>query len=379
MAFDFILVGGGLQSGLIALAVRSRSPGARIAVVEQLMRFGGEHTWCFHEGDVPSAEAEWVEPLVTTSWSSWDVRFPTLTRTFDLRYAAITSARLHDVVASSLARHEGSEAVLGHGVRRVDAHAVELDDGRVLEAPLVIDARGPELPPTAAGYQKFVGVELALSQPCDLTRPLVMDASVEQVDGFRFFYMLPFTPTRVLVEETFFSDEPSLDEAACTTRALAYARSLGLVVSHVARTERGVLPLPLTTAFAPARRSPMLAGYRGGWFHPTTGYSLPVAVRLAAHVAATPLDAMFGATWDRMVADHARQSRFAVMLNRLLFSATAPSHRRDVLERFHRLPDASVQRFYALASSPADRLRILCGAPPRGVSLRRAIGEVMSS
>ena len=39
--FDLILVGGGLQNGLIALAVRSRWPHARIALVERGDHVGG--------------------------------------------------------------------------------------------------------------------------------------------------------------------------------------------------------------------------------------------------------------------------------------------------------------------------------------------------
>ena len=38
--FDVILVGGGLQSALIALAVLARQPGARVAIVERASRLG---------------------------------------------------------------------------------------------------------------------------------------------------------------------------------------------------------------------------------------------------------------------------------------------------------------------------------------------------
>ncbi len=378
MNFDLVLIGGGLQSALIALAVHHRAPRTRIAMVESGARLGGEHTWCFHEADVPPSEADWVEPLVEARWPTWDVHFTGLERTFALRYASITSARLESVVSRTMSR-DGSALFLGTRAAALGEHTVELDDGVVLEAPLVVDARGPEPLATAAAYQKFVGLELELALPSAIVRPLVMDATVAQHDGFRFFYVLPFAPTRVLVEETFYSDDPSLDEAASIARTHAYAASRGLAVARVIRTERGVLPLPLASTFAASSASPLVAGYRGGWFHPTTGYSLPVAVRLAAHVSTTAPSAMFGASWERLANRHARQARFAVLLNRLLFGATEPAHRRDVLERFHRMPDAVVARFYALATSPSDRLRMFCGSPPPGVSLRRALEEVIST
>ena len=38
-----------------------------------------------------------------------------------------------------------------------------------------------------------------------------MDATVEQQDGYRFVYCLPFTSTSVFVEDTYYQDTPMLD------------------------------------------------------------------------------------------------------------------------------------------------------------------------
>jgi lycopene beta-cyclase len=64
-----------------------------------------------------------------------------------------------------------------------------------------------------------------------------------------------------------------------------------------------------------------------------------------------------------------------VLLNRLMFGAFGLEAQRNVLERFYRLPEATIERFYALALSPADQLRILCGRPPSGLSLRRVLSR----
>ncbi|MET0410020.1 MAG: lycopene cyclase family protein, partial [Polyangiaceae bacterium] len=57
------------------------------------------------------------------------------------------------------------------------------------------------------------------------------------------------------------------------------------------------------------------------------------------------------------------------------FSAFAPAERFHVLERFYRLPEATIRRFYALELSSADRARILCGRPPSGLSLKRVFSR----
>ncbi len=249
----------------------------------------------------------------------------------------------------------------------------------MVEASVVVDARGPRPFQGACGFQKFVGLELELDAPHGLDAPIVIDANVEQRDGFRFFYVLPITPTRVLVEETFFSDESTLDLNAGARSVFGYARRRRLAVKRVVRQESGVLPLPLAWPPAPvALDGPLVAGYAGGFFHPTTGYSFPVAARVAEHLATSVEGDVRGGGWTALVAAHDRQARFGVLLNRLLFTATRAHARRNVLERFHRLPADVVERFYALDLSGADRLRVVCGAPPRGVSLRRALSAVIT-
>jgi lycopene beta-cyclase len=381
--FDYALVGGGLQAGLIALALRAAQPSARVAIVERETRLGGEHLWSFHAGDVPPAARAFVEPLVVRRWPRWRAAFPGLDRTFQRPYASVTSTRLHEVVSRSIVTHAESALLLGAEARRVSAHEVELVGGRVLSAGLVIDARGPERARLEGrvAFQKFVGLELELERPLEgdaADTATVFDATVEQTDGFRFFYVLPFAPDRVLVEETFYADGASLDRAALRASILAYAEARGLRVRAVVREERGVLPLPVERFTPPAESdggSPLVAGYAGGFFHPTTGYSLPVAARVAAIVGAhAPEHAALALAPERARVE--RQARFCTLLNRLLFRAIAPESRRNVLERFHTLPEETVLRFYALETTPADRARILCGRPPRGMSLRRALATL---
>ena len=78
--YDYVLVGGGLQNGLIALALRAHQPAARIAMIERGREPGGNHTWCFHAGDTRADMAAWLEPLIEVRWDGYDVAFPALRR-----------------------------------------------------------------------------------------------------------------------------------------------------------------------------------------------------------------------------------------------------------------------------------------------------------
>src|SRR5207245_148200 len=139
--------------------------------------------------------------------------------------------------------------------------------GRVLEASrLVIDARGPlagEPGRRDRGFLKFLGLEMRLARGAAPERPLIMDATVAQHDGFRFFYVLPLGPDHLLVEDNYYSDTPALDAAALRERVGDYVRARGWEPSEVVREESGVLPLPWRpSAPPPPSASPLVAGYR---------------------------------------------------------------------------------------------------------------------
>jgi lycopene beta-cyclase len=240
----------------------------------------------------------------------------------------------------------------------------------------VVDARGPAaaLVPKGTGYQKFLGLELSVDPQEELREPILMDACLPQHDGFRFMYVLPFAPDRVLVEETFFSEGPRLDDASSERAILAYAGGLGLRVRGPIRRERGVLPMPWSAPPPPLPEGPICAGFRGGYFHPVTGYSFPLAVRFALALADShPAPLARDSRLRQFSRNHERQLGFLFALTRMMFTGFAPEQRFQVLEHFYRLPEPLIERFYAAQLGMLDRARLFWGAPPRGLSLRRVL------
>jgi lycopene beta-cyclase len=287
--------------------------------------------------------------------------------------AAVSSERFAECVMRALSRAPGCKLWLGQRADYVGSQTVVLDDGRVLSAKLVIDARGPRLDvaSSASGFQKFFGAEIEFERATDLRIPVLMDATVAQHGGYRFFYVLPFSPTRLLIEDTRFGLDPRLDVDAARAAVIEYATRFGRPL-RVLREERGVLPMPWKSDFDPPRGSPLMAGYRGGWFHPATGYSMPAAIRLAEHVASRPSEAVFDDDFAALYRAHVAQARYGERLNRLLFHGFAAHDMWHAFERFYRLPDPVIHRFYAMALTRADRARILFGWPPRGLRLGAA-------
>jgi lycopene beta-cyclase len=368
--FDVGVVGGGLSGALAARRLVQANSGLSIALVEGGSRLGGNHTWCFFSSDLSVAQRRFVAPLVRCEWSGYEVRFPAFSRRLDTGYAAITSGQFHDVIHAEL----GNSVMLDVSVKEVDANSITLADGQVLRSQCVLDARGPRaIASLVLGFQKFVALELELAEPHSLLDPIVMDATVDQHDGYRFMYCLPFDHRRVLVYDTYYSDGQALPVEDLRQRILAYADTKGWQVQSVVREEVGVLPIILA-GDAPALEAEQATGaprlgLGAGLFHPTTGYSLPDSVRvsdlLATEAARQPLttDSARGVlvAYGRRIWQERAYFR---LLNRMLFRAGSPGRRYQVLERFYRFDTGLIQRFYAARLNVADRIRIVLGKPP---------------
>jgi lycopene beta-cyclase len=111
-------------------------------------------------------------------------------------------------------------------------------------------------------------------------------------------------------------------------------------------------------------------GLGAGLFHPTTGYSLPDAVRLADTLAdqfaghgAIDTDVARGLIHGVIRDAWAKRSIFR-MLNRMLFKAGQPHRRYVILERFYGLDAGLIRSFYAGHLSLLHKARILIGKPP---------------
>lgn len=360
--FDVVIVGAGLHGGLIALALLDADPTLRLALVERDACPAGNHTWCFHLADVPADVGAWFGRLPVSHWPGYRVAFPGFEREVGLPYGCLSSAALAAALQAAFAAHSGARLLLGCAVQALEAHAVRLSDGRQLRAALVIDARGGGTV-GATGYQKFLGLEVELAADSGLDRPLLMDACLPQGPQFRFMYVLPLAPRRLLIEDTAFARTPDLDQPGRRAAIRAYADARGWRIRAVLREESGVLPMPWRAKPA-APTLPLKVGYGGGWFHPATGYSAPCALRLATVLARhwrDPLPAL-GTEWRR----HRRQFRLGLLLNGLAFRAFRPELMWHPFARFYRLPLGTIGRFYRLQSSASDVARLLVGRPPRG-------------
>lgn len=377
--WSIIIVGGGLSGCLAALALRQRRSELPFLLIETGQTFGGNHLWSFFDTDVSQSQHEFLKPLVDARWEDHEVHFPKRRRQLAAGYNSIPSSRLDAVVRSVI---PPEQLRLGVSVDHLAEDHVILA-GERLDAGAVIDARGfPRHTGLTLGWQKFIGRSYRLEPGHGVGRPVIMDATVDQREGYRFLYLLPFSASELFIEDTYYSLDPDLDVERLRSGLDELAEHHAPRPTQV-HEEIGLLPVVLDGDLGdlwPEDAPPIARiGAGGGFFHPTTSYSLPDAVRMADLLCAQ-VDWSAAAIHRAVRSAAARlwnERRFFQWLNRMLLSAADPPERYKVLEHFYRLPDDTVARFYSASLTTMDKARILTGRPP--VPLGRAVKALVKA
>lgn len=370
---DLIIVGAGLAAAILALRLSHNDDAPRILILERSDTPFGNKTWSMQATDMSAQDRAWLGGAIFAEWPRQSVQFEALDRVIETGYCSLSSETLSKAVAA-LPNVEVRGAAQ---VTEITQDNLTLETGEVLTAPCILDARG-HVPDKAMelAYQKFVGWTVETREPHGIDAPVIMDGTVEQIDGFRFVYLLPFSDTRILIEDTRYADGSTLDEASIEETIRQYAANKGWEIDRVVHREAGVLPITLAFDkhnFRANRDGRPSLGMRAGLFHATTGYSLPDAIRVANLIGdAGPLSsdgiANLLLAYGRK---RARVQTFYRFLNRMLFKAAEPERRHLVMQKFYRLPRQTIERFYAGRTTVTDVMRILSGEPP--VPIRRAL------
>jgi lycopene beta-cyclase len=379
---DVAIVGGGLAGGLIALALAIHRPDVVVRLIEAGPTPGGRHRWSWFSSDLARDGKALMRNFPAARWNEgYDVRFPGKWHKLGTRYRSLSSS---DFAATLEQRLAPGSIRTDSRVVTLDAGGVTLEGGERIAAGAVIDCRG--FAPSArlnGGWQAFLGRYVRTARPHGVERPTIMDATVGQTRNFRFVYVLPFSETELLVEDTYYQRQGSIDEEACNRRLNRYVGKKRWEC-EILGLETGILPVISGGDFEAWQAERRIegvarAGAHAGFLHPLTGYTLPFAVGTALAVAneADLGGARLAAMLEERARKHWRATRFHRRLASMLFGAATPSQRWKMFDRFYRLSDGLIERFYAAETTRLDKMRIVCGKPP--VSPLRAARALLTS
>lgn len=371
---DLAIIGGGLSGCLFAMALRARHPRLKIGLFEKAHELCGNHTWCLHDQDIPSQARVWLEPLISKSWSGYEVHFPKYSRTLSGTYHSIKSEDLREKVQSAL----GPALHLEHDFVDLksdpDGLLLNFASQPSVRAHSVVFCQGwrSTLNSRQLGWQKFVGLEVKLKKPHGLSRPILKDVLQKQTDGYRFIYTLPFSEDRLLVEDTYYSNSKDLNLDRIREGLLDYVQKKGWHVQEILRAEVGQLPLFLDRPEKDDFPWPRL-GAGSQFVNPVTGYTLPMTLQMIETLT-LQADLSLDSIREKIaVVEKKFEGRISYLigLNRMMFLAAQPEKRFEILQRFYQLSEGLIGRFYSGQLTWRDRIRILSGNPP--VPIFRAI------
>jgi lycopene beta-cyclase len=272
--YDVAILGAGLAG--LSLAVRlaeERFAGLHVLVVEPRTEYRRDRTWSGW-----SLQPHPFQAAVAASWELWRVAVPgrSVVRSAPgLRYESIPADRLYSLALDRLRAAPHITLRQGLSARaEEDEGGVQIRFGaETARARVAFDTRPPPGLGAHGLTQLFVGWEVeAREDVFDPSTATLMDFDCVQPGAAHFTYVLPSTPRRALVEDTWFAP-PGMQPPDHRGAIRDYLRVRhGLTRFDVVFEERGALPM--NPAFQPAAGKRLLAlGTAGGATRPSTGYA----------------------------------------------------------------------------------------------------------
>jgi len=264
--YDFCFLGCGASTVLHLLTHQNFFADKRVLILESAQGFQLERTFCsFSELSLP-VEGE----LKFQSFRASGVGFDRLFES-SRAYRCLNAQALFAEFEKLLKRSPHMKLLLGQAMGRLERRG-KLFSVAGQTAEFVFDSRPPELT-ERIWRQHFVGWELEFESSQPLTSPVIMDIESDFCEGLKFFYLIPKSDRKLLVELTYFSEQV-FDDAHYGAELEKYSQSKRWTGYQIVAKERGVIPL--VSIFPPDN---LPAGYRplgvrAGNMRASTGYSV---------------------------------------------------------------------------------------------------------
>lgn len=291
---DLVVVGGG-PAGL-AVAQQVSEAGISVCCIDP----SPQSIWPNNYGVwVDEFEAMDLLDCLDTTWSGAVVYIDDKTKKFlDRPYGRVNrrllkSKMMRKCISNGVQFHQAKVRNVLHEASRT---LVSCSDGVTLQASVVLDATGFSRclveydKPYDPGYQVAYGILAEVDgHPFDVDKMVFMDWRDSHLSNEAvlrsnnkkiptFLYAMPFSPTRIFLEETSLVARPGVSVEEIQKRMVARLKHLGIQVKSIEEDEICVIPMGGPLPVIPQRI--LGIGGTAGMVHPSTGYM--VARTLAA-------------------------------------------------------------------------------------------------
>ena len=290
--YDFIIAGGGLAGLSLAYYLSQSSlENAKILIIDQSEKKENDKTWCFWEAQ-PTAFDEIVRQRWNGVWFHGSRNFSQFLPIDEYQYKLIRSADFYQFIYKAISRKDNInfliDSVLSVEKDIDNRPQVKTTQGIFKASQIVFDST------SRSSYddtrysqmlQHFKGWVIETDAPAfDETKPTMFDFSVEQNDECRFVYVLPYSPTKALVEYTIFSDN-LLEDSVYDDELKSYiSQRLKITNYRIDEIEKGIIPMSDEPSIQIPDDGIVRIGTAGGYVKASTGYSFTRTQRILKYL-----------------------------------------------------------------------------------------------
>jgi lycopene beta-cyclase len=276
--FNYIIIGGGLAGLQLALQFsRDRFFEQKtFAIIDPSPKTENDKTWCFWE----KGKGQW-DSIITKSWDK--SRFISSEVNIQLnlepyKYKMLRSLDFYNTAKSELSKLDNFQFIEDKIERIDEASMFAYGEKESYGAIHIFDSRITseyvEYPKYTKIFQHFKGWVIETEKPqFDPSEFTMMDFRLKYKESTSFTYVLPISPTKALVEFTFFT-EFLTEEKVYDEFLENYIKNILKINNFkITETEKGVIPM--TDFPFHKESSPKITkiGSAGSWIKGSTGYS----------------------------------------------------------------------------------------------------------
>ena len=379
--FDYIISGTGC-AGLSLLLNILQEPSLRdksILLIDKSHKDTNDKTWCFWEKGIGL-----LENLVYHSWDELIFHTDKKSTTLEiapLKYKMIRSVDLYDY-AKSRSIKKGKIKWLQANISSVgnlNEKAYVIADNITYTAKYVFNSiffekekKIFELDNSYKLLQHFKGWMIETKKPVfDDKKATFMDFRVAQKSGSTFVYVLPISPTKALVEYTFFNMELLPIEEYDVLLKDYLSNNLGINEYSIIETEYGIIPMT-NHRFKSHEGNVINMGTAAGWTKASSGFTFQFIQKYTYKITESLVNSKFPLTKKSIF-----QKRFnlydATLLNVLQNKKMIG---KEIFQQlFTKHKTHKILRFLDNESSLKEEIQIMSSVP-FGIFLPAALQEL---
>ena len=258
--FDYVIIGGGCAGLSLAyeLEIHKKLEDKTLAVIEPRLEYKKDKTWSFWKVSPHN-----FEDCIKKNWKNFSINIPAKTKHLKCNnypYQSIDSGLFYNKIINKLKENKNINFFK-------DVREISLENSFIFNSVPSLKIDDNSL------WQHFCGVEIETNKNFfDEEIINLMDFDCEQRNSVHFFYTLPYSKNKALIETTWLSQMSDNSEKNYNIQLKDYIENhLNLKDYDITYNEEGAIPLFYPSNYT--EKNKINIGTAGGMTRLSTGYT----------------------------------------------------------------------------------------------------------